>query len=96
MVICPHTNCKKKGDIRVSKNTIGNNDKLTIVNVPKDLVCQHSFEILIDKEFKVQGYKTGDTELIDSNESSFEELTRLIKKLYEIQKAENRTTRTTT
>lgn len=61
-VICPV--CQKNNSLFVPKAKILNSGKgLTTVFVHSGLVCQHSFQIFIDKNGKVRGHETPDFEL---------------------------------
>jgi len=61
-VICPV--CQKNNSLLVPKANILNSGKgLTTVFVHSGLVCEHSFQIFIDKNGKVRGHETPDLEL---------------------------------
>ena len=59
-VICPI--CKSGEKITVPVSII-NQTGLTTVSIPKDLVCNHHFQVFIDKQFKVRGYQKVDLDL---------------------------------
>jgi len=60
-VICPV--CKTSHPIELSRSVIKNSPQLTTVSVPKDFMCDHHFQVFIDKNFKVRGYQKVDLEL---------------------------------
>jgi hypothetical protein len=61
-VICPV--CQKNNSLLVPKANILNSGKgLTTVFVHSNLVCEHSFQIFIDKNGKIRGHETPDFEL---------------------------------
>ena len=53
-VICPL--CDKKQEINVDDN-IKNAKKLTTINIPKDLICEHNFQAFISNLFEIRGYQ---------------------------------------
>ena len=60
-VICPV--CKAKNTIRFPKSVINQASHLTTVSVPKGEICQHHFQLFIDKNFKIRGYQKVDFQL---------------------------------
>lgn len=69
---CPK--CQVKRVIKVPRNVFTQNQHLTTVSIPLGLVCNHSFNAFIDKNFKVRGYQKVDYEL---SEMEIFELTEL-------------------
>jgi hypothetical protein len=59
-IICPI--CSSKRDFSISKTKL-KPDKLTTVSLPSGLVCEHTFQAFIDKQFKIRGYQKVDLEL---------------------------------
>ena len=59
-VICPI--CNMKSDINLPKNIL-KKQGLTTISIPKDTICQHHFQIFLDKDLKVRGYQKVDFEL---------------------------------
>ena len=60
-VICPI--CKSDKELDFPNSIINNVKQLTTVSVPTGMVCEHHFQIFIDKDFKVRGYQKVDFEL---------------------------------
>jgi hypothetical protein len=54
-VICPV--CKLKRVIPIPKSVINNATQLTTVSVPKGKICQHHFQMFLDKKFTIRGYQ---------------------------------------
>ena len=60
-VICPV--CKSKDVIQIPKSVINNAIHLTTVSVPKGKICQHHFQLFLDKNFTIRGYQKVDFQL---------------------------------
>ncbi len=60
LIECPSCNNRKK--LMVPGKIINQSKQLTTVSIPLDLVCEHSFQAFIDKNFKVRGYQLVDFE----------------------------------
>ncbi len=60
LIECPSCNNRKK--LMVPGKVINQSKQLTTVSIPLDLVCEHSFQAFIDKNFKVRGYQLVDFE----------------------------------
>ena len=60
-IICP--TCKTNNKIKIPVKIINQSKQLTTVSVPTGLVCEHTFQAFIDKNFKVRGYQKIDYEL---------------------------------
>ena len=58
--ICPV--CKSSKVLKISKSVIKQANNLTSVSIPSGLICKHSFQAFIDKQFKVRGYQKVDFE----------------------------------
>ena len=63
--ICPI--CKKKKEVVVPKNAINQTKGLSTLSVHKGLVCEHTFQAYIDKNYKIRGYQKVDFELKSRN-----------------------------
>ena len=59
-VICP--TCKIKKYLKIPTKIINQAKQLTTVSIPSGAVCEHSFQLFVDKNFKVRGYQTVDFE----------------------------------
>ncbi len=57
-VICPV--CKSKDVIEIPKSVINSATQLTTVSVPKGKICQHHFQLFLDKNFVIRGYQKVD------------------------------------
>ncbi|MHA1489756.1 MAG: hypothetical protein ACTSRI_08875 [Promethearchaeota archaeon] len=60
-VVCPI--CKSKKEIEIPESIIKQASQLTTISLPKGLVCNHHFQIFVDKNYKVRGYQKVDFEL---------------------------------
>jgi len=60
-VICPV--CKSKAVIQIPKSVVNNATQLTTVSVPKGKICQHHFQLFLDKNFVIRGYQKVDFQL---------------------------------
>ena len=60
-VICPV--CKSKEVIHIPKSVIKNAKQLTTVSVPKGKICQHHFQLFLDKNFSIRGYQKVDFQI---------------------------------
>jgi len=60
-VICPV--CKSKKVIKIPKSVVNQASQLTTISVPQDKVCQHHFQLFIDKNFSIRGYQKVDFQL---------------------------------
>lgn len=60
-IVCPQ--CKKKNDLNIPCKIINQSKQLTTVSIPSGLVCEHTFQAFIDKNFSVRGYQKIDYEL---------------------------------
>ncbi|MHA1340004.1 MAG: hypothetical protein ACTSRZ_07405 [Promethearchaeota archaeon] len=73
-VICPK--CQKSEYIEISRELLKRSGKgLTTILIPKDLICEHSFQIFVDRNGAVRGYETPDYELTFSPMEEEEEKT---------------------
>ena len=60
-MVCPE--CKKAEKLQIPQQIINQSKQLTTVSIPRGIVCEHSFQAFIDKNFKVRGYQKVDFEL---------------------------------
>lgn len=60
-VICPVCNAKKV--IQIPKSIVNQASQLTTISVPQDKVCQHHFQLFIDKNFSIRGYQKVDYQI---------------------------------
>ena len=65
-VICPV--CKSKKVIQIPKSVVNQASQLTTISVPQDKVCQHHFQLFIDKNFSIRGYQKVDFQLNPGDE----------------------------
>jgi len=61
LIECPR--CHKREKLKIPKQIIGQNKKLTTVSIPSDFLCEHSFQVFIDNNFSVRGYQKVDFEI---------------------------------
>jgi len=57
-VICPI--CKSNKELDFPNSVINKAKQLTTISVPTGAVCEHHFQMFIDKNFKVRGYQKVD------------------------------------
>ena len=55
--------CKSKKEIDIPGSIISQASQLTTISLPKGLICDHHFQMFIDKNFKVRGYQKVDFEM---------------------------------
>jgi hypothetical protein len=60
-VICPH--CKKSKFIQIPESIINESRNVTTISIPMNYVCEHSFQVFIDKHFVVRGYQRVDFDI---------------------------------
>ncbi|MFO7795053.1 MAG: hypothetical protein ACQERB_03645 [Promethearchaeati archaeon] len=63
--VCPI--CKKKKEVVLPKNAINQTKGLSTLSIHKELVCEHTFQAYIDKNYKIRGYQKVDFELKSRN-----------------------------
>ncbi len=79
-VICPV--CKAQNTVRIPKSVINQASQLTTVSVPKGEICQHHFQLFIDKNFKIRGYQKVDFQLDSENDKKKKNLKHSYKDNY--------------
>lgn len=72
LIQCPK--CQIKRIIKVPIKIITQNQRLTTVSIPFGLICNHSFNAFVDKNFKVRGYQKVDYELSEMEIFELKEL----------------------
>jgi len=60
-VVCPH--CNKSKIIKIPANIIYESKNVTTISIPLNHVCEHSFQIFVDKHFVVRGYQRVDFDI---------------------------------
>ena len=60
-MVCPV--CSNTNKISIPIKVVIQSKQLTTVSVPSGLVCEHTFQAFVDKNFKVRGYQKVDYEL---------------------------------
>ncbi|MHA1376218.1 MAG: hypothetical protein ACTSR7_18220 [Promethearchaeota archaeon] len=60
-VICPH--CKKSKFIKIPTNIIIESKNVTTISIPLNHICEHSFQIFVDKNFAIRGYQRVDFDI---------------------------------
>jgi len=60
---CPVCNSTKEIDIPLE--IISESKHLTTVSIAKGMICEHHFQIFIDKNFAIRGYQKVDFQVID-------------------------------
>ena len=59
--ICPI--CKTKKDLDVPASIVNQASNIATISLPKGLVCDHHFQMFVDKNFHVRGYQKVDLEI---------------------------------
>ncbi|MHA1274340.1 MAG: hypothetical protein ACTSVV_13830 [Promethearchaeota archaeon] len=62
-VICPV--CRKDKYIAIPISIVKNSSNVATFSIPKNMVCNHHFQIFVDKDFKVRGYQKVDAIIDD-------------------------------
>lgn len=60
-VVCPI--CKERKKILVPVSIINEAKQLSTISLPKDLICEHHFQMFVDKNFNVRGYQKVDFQI---------------------------------
>jgi len=60
LVICPI--CSESKKLEFPKSICEATDNLTTISIPKGLICNHSFQAFVDKNYKIRGYQKVDYE----------------------------------
>lgn len=60
-IICPK--CETQRALKISTKIINQSQNDTTINIPKDIVCEHSFQIIVDRRFNIKRYQVIDSEL---------------------------------
>lgn len=68
-VICPV--CKTEKILSVPSSVISNAKNLATISIPNDLVCKHSFQFFVDKQFKIRGYQRIHYEIREQTQKAF-------------------------
>jgi len=59
--ICPI--CKSKKDLDLPASIVNQASNIATISLPKGLVCDHHFQMFVDKNFHVRGYQKVDLEI---------------------------------
>ena len=59
--ICPK--CETQKALKIPIKIINQSQDDTTINIPKGLVCEHSFQIIVDRHFNIKRYQIIDTKL---------------------------------
>ena len=57
-ITCPQCNTINK--VNIPEKIIEKTKQLTTVSIPSGYMCQHTFQLFIDKDFKIRGYQKVD------------------------------------
>jgi len=64
-ISCPV--CKKRGMVEIPFSIMKENKPLTTISVPKGELCDHHFQIFLDKNYVIRGFQKVDFELKELN-----------------------------
>lgn len=67
-ISCPI--CKNKRIIEIPLSIIDKSKQLTTISIPKGKICEHHFQIFIDKNYRIRGFQKVDYELCDQQNSN--------------------------
>ncbi|MFW9814256.1 MAG: hypothetical protein ACFFF9_17470 [Candidatus Thorarchaeota archaeon] len=63
-IICPDPTCSTRKEITVLNSTLNSTETgIVTISISKGLVCNHSFQVFVDRNGRVRGYKKPDFEL---------------------------------
>ena len=60
-VVCPL--CSKSKFIKIPESIINESHNVTTISIPMNYVCEHSFQVFIDKHFAIRGYQRVDFDI---------------------------------
>ena len=60
-VICPV--CKKSEFIKIPESIINESHNVTTISIPMNFMCEHSFQVFVDKHFAIRGYQRVDLDI---------------------------------
>jgi hypothetical protein len=60
-VICPM--CKKSEFIKIPESIINESHNVTTISIPMNFMCEHSFQVFLDKHFAIRGYQRVDLDI---------------------------------
>ncbi len=60
-IVCPI--CKTEKKLTISKSILSTSGNLTTISIQKKEICEHHFQVFIDRDFKVRGYQKVDYEI---------------------------------
>ena len=60
-VICPI--CNKSEFIKIPESIINESHNVTTISVPMNFMCEHSFQVFVDKHFAIRGYQRVDLDI---------------------------------
>ncbi|MFW9798610.1 MAG: hypothetical protein ACFFE2_16350 [Candidatus Thorarchaeota archaeon] len=90
-IICPDPTCATRKEIAIPWSSLSQSESgIVTISISKGLVCNHSFQVFVDKSGRVRGYKKPDLELtftpVDeederSNETRIQEQDRVLQGL---------------
>lgn len=73
-IICPDPNCATQKEIAVPHSTLTKSESgIVTISISKGLVCSHGFQVFVDKEGRIRGYKKPDLELSFTPDDAYEQ-----------------------
>ena len=72
--ICPI--CKTKKDLDLPASIVNQASNIATISLPKGLICDHHFQMFVDKNFHVRGYQKVDLEM-EMNKNQGKEIQKL-------------------
>ncbi|MFX1459615.1 MAG: hypothetical protein ACFFBT_09105 [Promethearchaeota archaeon] len=71
IIKCPI--CKKCKDISIPEFTDSQKSHLVTISIPKGMICEHHFQVFVDKNNNIRGYQKVDIELEDNVAKNLED-----------------------
>ena len=59
--VCPV--CKAEKKLKISKSILSQSQTLTTISIQRNEICEHHFQVFVDKNFKIRGYQKVDFEI---------------------------------
>lgn len=79
LVICPI--CSESKKLEFPKSICESTDNLTTISIPKGLICNHSFQAFVDKNYKIRGYQKVDYEFTSPSQKPSKKAPKYRKKV---------------
>ncbi len=78
-VICPI--CKESKRLKFPKSICESTDNLTTISIPKGLICNHTFQAFVDKNYNIRGYQKVDYQFESNSQKNIEKIPKNLRKV---------------